>query len=102
MDNILISSRPGFYRTKIENSANQIFDLFDGEESIYKQYLKMFKNAKSFIYIENQHICDESLMELLLEALKRFVLRVLSSFFAKALARARFRSDSCRFGTAVV
>jgi hypothetical protein len=36
------------------------------------QYKNAIKSAKEMIYIENQHICDEEILYLLIEALKRY------------------------------
>jgi hypothetical protein len=66
----LYSCRPTFYQTIVEQSDGS-FDLDKGEESIYHQYKIAIREAKRYIYIENQHICDEKLMGLILEALQR-------------------------------
>lgn len=53
------------------NYLDGTFNLFEGEESIYLQYKMALRQAKKIIYLENQHICDEKLMNELIKALKR-------------------------------
>lgn len=66
-----MSLRPTFYKTEVVHPEGK-FDLHEGEQSIYIQYKNAIRGAERFIYIENQHICDEKLMGLLVEALRRY------------------------------
>lgn len=44
----------------------------EGESSIYAQYKLQIQRAERYIYIENQHICDEDILQEIINALDRY------------------------------
>lgn len=64
------SLAPNRYRSTQESSSLQ---TFDGEDSIRRSYLEAFAKAQNFIYLENQHPGELSLLTALESALKRGV-----------------------------
>eukprot|EP01128_Nolandella_sp_AFSM9_P004468 TRINITY_DN200_c0_g2_i2.p1 TRINITY_DN200_c0_g2~~TRINITY_DN200_c0_g2_i2.p1 ORF type:complete len:424 (-),score=53.13 TRINITY_DN200_c0_g2_i2:104-1375(-) len=70
---VLRTMRPKFTMDSTPAPLAPSFDLSQGEESIYEAYKMAINNAKRWIYIENQHICDEEMMSLLARALERGV-----------------------------
>eukprot|EP01121_Diplochlamys_sp_Union-15-3_P006615 TRINITY_DN17111_c0_g1_i1.p1 TRINITY_DN17111_c0_g1~~TRINITY_DN17111_c0_g1_i1.p1 ORF type:complete len:272 (+),score=42.97 TRINITY_DN17111_c0_g1_i1:54-869(+) len=73
MAQIQRSIRAGYYFDKTPAVGWVSFDISKGEATIYKQYKIAFQNAKKFIYIENQHLADVHLIDLMISALKRGV-----------------------------
>jgi len=70
--------KPGMYSQSdtppLGISSDQQYRSLDGELSILHQYELAIKNAKQYIYIENQHMAYAPLLNLLQDALKRGII----------------------------